>query len=246
MTLLTTFKALGPIDVANIRRDSLLRWMALVPFFFAFLFRYVVPWVRDGILERTGFDLAPYYILIVGYGFIIGVPAVFGTVIGFLLLDEKDDQTLTALQVTPITMTSYITYRVFVPILISIGLVLVAYPLAGLVPLPASQIFWLSVLSAPMAPILALFLATFAKNKVQGFAFMKGSGSVLISPLAAFFFTGAWTWIFAIIPTFWAQKLLWVLDSGKGDPWVILVLGLVAQGIILWLLLMRFNRVVRQ
>lgn len=246
MTLLNVFRALGPIDAANVRRDELLRWFMVVPFLFAALFRYVVPWMRDGILARTSFDLAPYYILIIGYGFIIGVPTIFGTVIGFLLLDEKDDQTLTALQVTPITMPAYLTYRILIPVLLSVVLVLVAYPLAGLAPLPFVDLLLISLLAAPMAPIFALFLATCAKNKVQGFAIMKGSGSVLISPLVGYFFDGAWTWLFAIVPTFWAQKLLWIIDGGVGNRWVIFIVGLLVQSAILLLLVRRFNKVVRQ
>lgn len=41
---------------------------------------------------------------------------VFGVVTGFLLLDERDDRTLTALQVTPLPLRAYIFYRVTVPI----------------------------------------------------------------------------------------------------------------------------------
>lgn len=246
MTVLNVFRALGPIDLANIRRDSLLRWMAAIPFFFAFLFRYVVPWLRDGILTRTGFDLANYYVLVVGYGFIIGVPAVFGVVIGFLLLDEKDDQTLTALQVTPMTLPAYIGYRVMVPILLSVLLVVIAYPLAGLLPLPVGQLWLLSILAAPLAPIMALFLAAFAQNKVQGFAIMKGSGIFLIAPMLGYFFDGAWTWLLGIIPTFWAQKLLWGFESGDGSWAFVFGVGLVVQTAVLAALIARFNRILHQ
>ena len=33
-------KALGPIDLRNVRRDSLLLWMAVMPFVFVLLFRF--------------------------------------------------------------------------------------------------------------------------------------------------------------------------------------------------------------
>lgn len=246
MTVLNVFRALGPIDARNIRRDSLLRWMALMPFLFAFLFRYVVPWMRDGLLAQTGFDLAPYYILLVSYGFVIGVPTLFGVVIGFLLLDERDEQTLTALQVTPLTMGGYLAYRVLLPVALSVALVLITYPLAGMVPMPPQHVLLVSLLAAPMAPIFALFLAAVAQNKVQGFAIMKGSGSVLILPLAAYFFEGAWTYLLGIIPTFWPLKLFWLLAAGESGAWFFFAAGTVVQALMLAGLAFRFNRVMHQ
>lgn len=243
MTVLNVFRALGPIDARNIRRDSLLRWMVLMPFLFAFLFRYVVPWARDGLLARTGFDLAPYYILLMSYGFVIGVPTLFGVVIGFLLLDEKDEETLTALQVTPMTLGSYLAYRVLLPMVLSVVLILLAYPLANMVSMPTRDLLVVSVLAAPMAPIFALFLASVAQNKVQGFAIMKGSGSILILPLAAYFFQGAWTYLLGIIPTFWPLKVFWLLEANESGAWIFFAIGMVVQILILAGLMARFNRV---
>ncbi|KAA3664011.1 MAG: hypothetical protein DWQ04_07895 [Chloroflexi bacterium] len=246
MTVLNVFRALGPIDMRNIRRDSLLRWMAMIPFIFAFLFRYIIPWMRDGILQRTGFDFAPYYILLISYGFVIGVPTIFGVVIGFLLLDEKDDQTLTALQVTPLTLGNYMAYRVIVPVVMSIVLILITYPLAGMVPMPTGDILIVALLAAPMAPIFALFLASVAQNKVQGFAIMKGSGSFLILPLAAYFFDGAWTYLLGIIPTFWPVKAFWMLEANEPGVWTIFIAGMVVQAIILAGLMFRFNKIMHR
>jgi len=59
-------------------------------------------------------------------------PITFGVLIGFLLLDEKDDDTLTALQVTPLSTNGYVAYRVAVPIALTIPLMFVIFPLANL------------------------------------------------------------------------------------------------------------------
>jgi fluoroquinolone transport system permease protein len=42
---------------------------------------------------------------------VVVMPALVGMVIGFLLLDQRDDQTLAALQVTPLTLNGYLIYR---------------------------------------------------------------------------------------------------------------------------------------
>jgi hypothetical protein len=239
-------KALGPIDARNVRRDSLLLWMALMPFVFVLIFRFLVPWVRDGLLAQFDFDLAPFFTLIMSYAFIIGTPLLFGVVIGFLLLDERDDQTLTALQVTPLSLTSYLAYRIAWPVLISTGMTIITFPMANLVTFPMGHLFLVALLAAPLAPTFALFMAAFAQNKVQGFAIMKASGTFLVLPLLGYFIRSNWQWAFGLIPTYWPAKLYWVLDAGEPGAWIYFVVGVVFQVALLVLLLRRFNRVMHQ
>ena len=243
MNMITVVRALGPIDARNIRRDSLLQWMIIMPFFFAFLFRYGVPWIRTLLLEQFAFDLAPYYVLLVTYSFVILIPAVFGMVIGFLLLDERDDRTLTALQVTPLTLNNYLSYRILLPMILSVLLTLITFPLASLVPFNFGHILLVALLSAPFAPMFALYLAAFANNKVQGFALMKASGVIFILPVIAYFIQSNWQFVFGIVPTFWPAKLFWALLNGDTAVWLYLGLGIVVQTGFLFLFARRFNQI---
>ena len=57
-TATAVIRALGPIDVKSVARDSMLRWLVVTPVVFALVFRWGVP-VLDGWLDaRYGFDLA--------------------------------------------------------------------------------------------------------------------------------------------------------------------------------------------
>ena len=246
LNIIGVLKALGPIDLRNVRRDSLLLWMAAMPLFLALLFRFVVPWVRDGILQQFDFDIQPYYPLLMSYGFIIATPLLFGVVIGFLLLDERDDQTLKALQVTPLPLSGYLAYRTILPMILSVVLTVLMYPIAGLVPFSTIHLIVVSLLAAPLAPIFALFMATFAANKVQGFALMKGMGVVLILPLLAFFIESNWQILLGVVPTYWSIKLYWVLYAGESGGWIFFVAGIIYQLLILVLLLRRFNAIMHR
>jgi fluoroquinolone transport system permease protein len=246
MSMLNTIRSLGPIDVRNIGRDSLLRWMAFMPFLFALLFRTLVPWAREGILTELGFDLQPYYILLMSFGLIESSPVMFGVVIGFLLLDERDDQTIKALQVTPMTLNNYLSYRVLIPMFISVVLTLVTYPLAGMVPLAPGKVLLTAVLAAPLAPLYALFLVIIAKNKVQGFALMKASGSLMLLPIIAYFIPSNWQFAFGFMPTFWPAKLYWALQAGESGIWLYLVAGFLVHTFFLWLMARRFNKIMHQ
>ena len=241
-SITNVLKSLGPIDARNIRRDSLLRWMAFMPFFFAFFFRLLVPWIRVRILEQFGFDLEPYYFLLMSYGFMLGTPVLFGVVIGFLLLDERDDGTLTALQITPIRTNDYLLYRVSMPIILSAILTVVAFPMAGLAQLPLGSLVMVAVAAAPLAPMFALILMLLAQNKVQGFAVMKGLGGILFLPLLAYFLQPPWQFIAGIIPTYWPLKLYWVLDAGEPGAWIFFAVSWVYGALCLVVLMRLFNR----
>ena len=61
--------------------------------------------------------------------------------------------------------------------------------------------------AAPAAPLLALFLAAFARNKVQGFALMKAAGVVIWPPVAAVFVPMPWQLLFGVSPVYWPARV---------------------------------------
>ena len=136
-------------------------------------------------------------------------PAICGMVVGFILLDQRDDHTLTALRVTPLPLTGYLVYRLAAPMLLGVGMTLIALPLAGLVPLGPLELLGLALAAAPLAPLTALFLAAFAANKVQGFALQKALGLFLIAPFLGTLLPPPWQAVLWLVPTYWPAALLW-------------------------------------
>jgi fluoroquinolone transport system permease protein len=111
-----------------------MRWFVLFPLGFALMFRWGVPVIGGSLANRFGFNLADYHVLIVSLVVMIA-PSIAGTIIGFLLLDQRDDQTLAALQVTPLTASGFLAYRLALPTALSIPLTMLALPMTGLVQL---------------------------------------------------------------------------------------------------------------
>jgi fluoroquinolone transport system permease protein len=236
-------RTLGPIDLRSIGRDNLLRWMFIIPIVLAVIARWGLPLITNRLETVTGFDLSSFYPFILSYFFVLMLPMIFGILIGFLLLDERDDDTLTALQVTPMTPNAYLAYRITIPMALSFVLLPVLVWLTGLTKVPIKDLLIVSIAAAPLAPIFALFLAGFAENKVQGFALMKGLGAVLIIPMASYFAAPPLQFLFGIFPTYWPVKLFWELGAGSPNAWVFLVVGLAYQALVLYYLLRRFNKV---
>lgn len=245
MTLVAIYRSLGAIDARNVARDPLLRWIVVLTPAFGLFVRLVVPQVA-GATPRFGFDLIPYYPLIMSFLPLV-VAGMIGTVVGFLLLDQRDDQTLTALLVTPLSLGDYLRYRFIVLLALSIAFSCVALPLAGLTGTTIWQTVVSSCVAAPLAPVYALFLGSFAGNKVQGFALAKMMGVVLVPCIVAYSVAQPWQSLFGVVPHYWPLKVYWLFEAQEARRALVhALIGLAWLGVVSAWLLRRLARVVRQ
>ena len=246
MRTAAAFRSLGAIDARNVARDSMLRWMAVFTPGFGLLFRFAVPAAADALHRRFGFDLVAYYPLLMSFLPLV-MAGMTGTVAGFLLLDQRDDQTMTALLVTPLSLGDYLRYRLSGLMVLSAVFGAVMVPVAGLTETTPLQVVVTAVVAAPLAPIYALFLGTFAANKVQGFALAKAVGVLLVPCVVAYFVTGPWQSVFGIVPHYWPLKVFWLFAEGASGPALAhALIGVAGQAALLMLLVRRFSHVVRR
>lgn len=69
---------------------------------------------------------------------------------------------------------------------------------------------------------------------------MKIFGLFLIAPLISYF-APRWECAFALVPTYWPAKTLWVTATSGASSWIYLLAGLAYQVLLLWILLRRFE-----
>jgi fluoroquinolone transport system permease protein len=192
----------------------MLRWLLVLVPLFALAVRFAVPGLTAWLAAELGFDLVPYYALITSF---VGMMAagLAGTVIGFLLLDQRDDETLPALLVTPMSLGDYLAYRLAAPVLVAMPLAVLAYAIAALIPVSAAQVVACALTAAPLAVLYALFIGSMAANKVQGLALVKGVGILQVPALIAWFVPWPWHELAGIVPHYWPLKVFWEFDAGR-------------------------------
>ena len=246
MKTVAAFRSLGAIDVRSVARDSMLRWMAVFTPGFGLLFRFAVPPVAETLDQRFGFDLVAYYPLLMSFLPLVAA-GMIGTVVGFLLLDQRDDQTMAALLVTPLNLGEYLRYRLGSLMILSAVFGAIMVPLAGLTETTPLQVSATAVVATPLAPLYALFLGTFAANKVQGFALVKAVGVVMVPCVAAYFVGMPWQNAFGLVPHYWPMKAFWLFDQGApAQALAHALIGVAWHAALLTLLVRRFSHVVRQ
>ena len=226
MNVLQLYKTFGPVDSKYIRRDDMSIMLLIAPVLLGIATRWVIPYIFQGIGYLIGEDILPYITPIMGYMLLILMPLFCGMIIGLLLLDHVDDHTIQGIQVSPVSMSAYMAYRLATPMAFSLLMTLLVYPISGLQPIDFLSLLGCALLAMPFAPLLALIFATIAENKIQGMVVMKASGGILILPVLAYFLTSNWKFIVAIVPTFWPGQFYWMSLAGDPNRWIIFVLGM--------------------
>ena len=224
-------------DIRNIIRDRLLLYTAfLIPLIIIIFTRLVIPWLSENVVP-----LQQYYSLLFML-IVITIPMMFGFVIGFLIMDERDENLLTVLRVMPISRNTYLIYRMLFVSILSLVYILLFPLLTGLINIGFIDYLPIGVLLAFLTPVLGLVANIVATNKVQAFAVFKTLGGVFYIPLFAFFINNDLKYILGIIPNFWTFMALdKLLTTGQQD-YVFLGIGFVLHLILLGVLFYLFNK----
>lgn len=238
----------GRNDAKLIQRDTFLIGMFAYSLITAVITRFAIPWAADLIAanESININLVDWYPLIVAGSTFFGGSLFAGMIFGFMLLDEKDDHTLTALLVSPMPVNSYVLYRVGIPTVIAFVLILLQMWIINIAMPPFLPLLLLTISGALFAPIIALFLGVFAANKVQGFALTKFTGIMGITLVAGWFLPEITQIALVLFPPYWTSKAYWLLLDGNLLWLGALALAIAGQSGVIWLLVQRFNKVAYQ
>ncbi len=186
--LISAIWTLARNDARLFGRDSFLPFLLLFSTGLAVLLRFGLPWLGDLVASnpKLGISAEEFFPLFIGYTVMFSFAGVGGTLIAFIVLDERDEHTIDALLVTPLPVSYYLGYRLLVAIAIAFVLVLAEVYIIGEAIIPFWQLLPIAAVASLMGALMELFLAAFASNKVEGFALMK---IIVLSGLLLF---GAW------------------------------------------------------
>ncbi|CAN5651110.1 hypothetical protein BH24DEI1_BH24DEI1_05780 [soil metagenome] len=245
MRPLTRILRLGANDLRLVRRDAFLLVIAAVPLLTALFLRFGLVPLSLWLEAHWGLELAAHHGFIVSYLVVLMTPFAVGIVLGFMLLDERDERTLEALRVTPVPLRGYLLYRTAAAALLSAVLTPVAWSLADLVLLAPGRLLATALVASLIAPLTALLFVALAENKVQGFGVMKVLNALTLLPVAAYTLPLPWQYAVGLVfPPYWPLRALWSFVDGSPGAWFFLGLGLITQLTLLAFLLRRFDQLI--
>jgi fluoroquinolone transport system permease protein len=201
-------------DLRHAGLDPVLMVGIFAPLALLVVSRFGFPMIADWLTNGYAFDLYEYSSFTAIF-LVITFPILIGMMTGLLMLDERDENVISYYAVTPLMRRGYMVYRLALPsglcTLLS-SLYLIA---SGLSSIQLEHIYILLLLAIE-APCFALFLASFAANKVEGLALSKIGGLFIAGPIIAYFVPIPWQIIGAWIPTYWPAKLFFGIEAASG------------------------------
>lgn len=234
----TPVSALARGDLKLILRDSTLVLALFGPLAISVLL-FFLPQIEDLILNKLHFDLSAYRLFITC--FLSLVPGMlFAMIYGFIILDERDEDIIDFISVTPLRKQGYLAYKLMMPMLLSAGFFLFLVYATRLIHLDVLHGVIIAMMVALQAAIGTLFLVTFSENKVEGLAFAKLLGIMYLPIPLVFLWNSNWHWLSAFLPPFWIAKAFEMGQVGSGWIWGVLAGGVLVHLVVLLYFLSSF------
>ena len=226
----------------RVGRDNLLLILSVYPLILAVVGKYLIPFLREAFLENL--DLSEHYPAILVF-FILANPYIYGSLAAFTLLDEREENVLQAIRVTPLKLSNYLGAKVlfFVVVSIATGVLITWY--INLVTIGLGESVLINSLMALSAPLSMLMINSFAKNRVEGFALVKGTGFMILLPALAFYVPERYSLLAGVIPGYWPAMAINKLSNpsfGLMPYWGYLLVGLLYILLLIMILYHRFSR----
>lgn len=218
-------------DFKLVFRDRSLRFFFIFPVLNLLVVRYGFPFVTDT------FVVLKDYIAVLLMAVSMQGSLIFGFIYSMVLIDEKDTHVAKVYGVLPVSKFWFVIFRLIAPFLFSTlatFLILIVEPFFGISIVP-NLIY--SALSGLVAPMMVLFVAITAKNKIEAMTWQKLFNLPVSLPLLAFFVSPSYIIIFGILPTHWAYQGFENLIIGNiyiiffliGFIYSLLIIGLMAR-----------------
>ncbi|MBN3459057.1 ABC transporter permease [Mycobacterium sp. DSM 3803] len=233
--------AFGLNDLRRAYRDPLLVMLVVAPVIWTTGVAVLTPRVTDLLSRRYDFDLVPYYPLVLTAFLLLTSIIIAGALAAFLVLDEVDAGTLSALRVTPVPLSVFFGYRAGTVMLVTTAYVVATMSLSGILePGLIPALLPIGLVAGLSAVVTLLAIVAVAGNKIQGIAMVRALGMLIAGlPCLPWFIDSAWNLAFGVLPPYWAAKAFWVA-SDHGVWWPYLLGGLIYNLVIAWPLFRRF------
>ena len=207
----------------TIIRDPLQIFLMLFPFLMLLLTVYLFPSILSGMSDVTS-DAYRVVMLLLLIILLAMDTFMVGALGSFLLLEHKDEKTMNTIGVTPIGTSGYLMFKaVYLYIIAALSMAIVLFGtkwfaadefIIGGVSLFENLSTWhilaFCLVSGLFSPALSLFEASLARNKVEGFALVKGMAILALVPMLMLLstFSGGLQYALGIFPNFWGIKAM--------------------------------------
>ncbi|ALV62242.1 D-alanyl-D-alanine carboxypeptidase [Thermococcus sp. 2319x1] len=199
MSFVKKFGAIYKTDLKLLRRDPMLLYSVAMTLVLLLIVRYFK--------DRVGV----YYSLLALVVLVL-IPMIFGMLPGFMMADEKEEKTVQALKVIPISSEAFLAYRLtWASIVVAVFTFVAPYILD--IEIPQKGLLALMTLFLFEAWTYGLMISSLSESRMQALTVSKVLGWLLFLPPAIKLIvvwrnlSTDWSKFTAFLPTYWLYKV---------------------------------------
>lgn len=199
MSFVRKFLSIYKTDLKLLRRDPMLVYSVAMTLVLLLIVRYFK--------DRIGVYYPTLALLVMLF-----IPMIFGMIPGFMMADEKEDKTIQALQVIPISSEAFLAYRLTWASVVTVVMTGVAPTILD-IELPRNGLLALMALFVLEVWIYGLLITVFAESRMQALTVSKVIGWLLMLPPIIKLvvewrnLSTDWSKFTAFLPTYWLYKV---------------------------------------
>ncbi len=227
-------------DLRKIAAEPFFWFILVAPILLGWGLHYLLPYLADR-FQDINLD---YYFPVIVALIILTPPLYYGVVLGLLVLEEKDENVLLAVAVTPIRLRNYLFTRITIYTLISIPLIVIVHEIIDVIAIELWQLVLVAMAVSLNTPLVVLLLAAFCKNQLEGFVIGKGMSPVILLPLAMYFVPGYLHLACGVLPTYWPIIAYYTAIDASGSSvffTIAIVMSVIVQAVAIAWLYRRFE-----
>ena len=223
------------IDFKLIFRDNSLRTFLFMPFLIVLIINVGLP----ALVEKFPVveDYTSYILMVAT----LQAPTMFGFIYCMVFIEEKDLDIARVYGILPVSKKGFVLVRMIPSVLVSMAFASIILIFQPFYYLSIYSILTISLLSALFAPMMALLVTVFSKNKMEGLTWFKIMNALLNIPILVFF-VPLWKHTFGFIPSHWIFQSLDQIFAGSSGS-LLAVIGFIYCLVIIVLLDIRFSKV---
>ena len=223
-------------DARQIMRDPVMATLLFAPFLLILVFKAFEIWLFPYIAQSFGIYMDTYSAYILSF-IILLTAGMLGIVVGFVMLDDKDANTLKLMEITPLGRSGYLFNRLALAVSFSVIYCLIALLVFKQPSLPIYAQLMLLILSSLYTAIIGLLIFYGSDDKVKGLTFAKGLNILSLFAFADLFALKWLTILAWFFPPYWLTMLIKSPNSIS-----IHALALLVHMLWLGVLILKFNK----
>lgn len=193
-------------DLKMIIRDPIMALLFFVPLMIGIIFKLLIHFLLSLILEYMSLSLhlEPYLLSMT----LLMTPYMLGVVMGFMMLDDKDDNIIDLVMVTPYGRRAYLFNRILFISLFTFVYTIINYFILGLVHINILGLLYISFLLSVFAASIGLLFYKIAGDKIIGLTYAKMLNIIIVFVFSDFIKADWFIYVAVMFPTFWITRLI--------------------------------------